>query len=790
MNRAFGFLTAVALAAAAHSAGGQSITVAARLSPSTAVAPGAKLAVPLTLDMSNALGANVASLTVTVAWASARLNLDSIKAGSFGTVTSALGGGYTAAISVFSATGTTTTQTIATLYFTAAAATAGSHIDVLPTTAGNATGANVLSQVAGRGLDVCVAPQAPWGDANGDDAVNIIDAQQIARSSVGLSVANAATTAARGDVNADGAVNILDAQQIARFSVALSASVRLGTSLAVVPPAASIAIPEPTTTAVGIGRHLQLTGIPQDAAGTPLNGCFDISWSTSNASTASVNTTGLVTGENTGTATITATASGKSGTLDVTTFIPVAFVEIDRDTATVYMGEQLQLNAIADDGFNVSRAPLARTRSARATRLPLDRAIEWSTSDPTIATVSNTGLVTMKMVGEVKISASSEGVSDFATIQVSPRPENSLGTGDSHTCVLTVAGVPYCWGLNTSGQLGDGTAITSSVPVRAAVPANLRFMQIDAMGTRTCAVSTTHVAYCWGSIGINSVALSPTAASTTLNVQQVDNGFSHGCALDLGGVAYCVGLGARLGTGDTVSSNLPRPVAGGLTFKTIDASLFATCALTNAGAAYCWGDNVNFHGLGVAGIPANSLVPLPVVGGLTFTSIGIGNRLSCGVTTAGAGYCWGTSSWGTGGTGSVAGSQLQDTPTQIISPVVWKTLKPGEGNFSFTSACGLAIDGTAYCWGNNQTGQLGTTATLPNTCLLLPTTNVPCTGVPTAVTTNEKFSALSFGGQQVCGITMSHMVLCWGFNQSGQLGDGSVVDKNVPTLVSGGLRVP
>ncbi|MBU6367387.1 MAG: dockerin type I repeat-containing protein, partial [Gemmatimonadetes bacterium] len=75
------------------------------------------------------------------------------------------------------------------------------------------------------------ATTARWGDVNADTAVSIIDAQQIARHTVALSVANATALAARGDVTADGTVSILDAQQIARYTVSLSAATRINTAL-------------------------------------------------------------------------------------------------------------------------------------------------------------------------------------------------------------------------------------------------------------------------------------------------------------------------------------------------------------------------------------------------------------------------------------------------------------------------------------------------------------------------------------------------------------------------------
>jgi hypothetical protein len=91
------------------------------------------------------------------------------------------------------------------------------------------TGVMACAVLAGSAGAQCPATVL-WGDATADGSVNIIDAQQVARSSVGLSASNVAAVAFTGDVTADGNVNIIDAQQIARHSVGLPAAARLGTS--------------------------------------------------------------------------------------------------------------------------------------------------------------------------------------------------------------------------------------------------------------------------------------------------------------------------------------------------------------------------------------------------------------------------------------------------------------------------------------------------------------------------------------------------------------------------------
>ena len=125
-----------ALAAGGASAlGAQTVTVRGGATLRRQVAPGATVAVPVVLDLSAGLGTNVSSLTLGVSWGASRLTFDSVKAGGLGAVTSNTSGaaGGTFTTSVFDAAGTTSTVTLATAYFTAAATPGGTRVGFTPT---------------------------------------------------------------------------------------------------------------------------------------------------------------------------------------------------------------------------------------------------------------------------------------------------------------------------------------------------------------------------------------------------------------------------------------------------------------------------------------------------------------------------------------------------------------------------------------------------------------------------------------------------------------------------------
>lgn len=286
------------------------VTLALGTTAAVRAAPNAKVTVPVILDMSAANGGTVGSVTAGITWNVGVLALDSIRGGGFGTVSSDLTNATSglATFTLSSAAGTTGTLSIGTLYFTATTAIGGTRIQLAVTAAANALGALALRQVMPRHHDVCVTPQGLWGDTNADGTVNIIDAQQIARAVVGLSVANQAAVTALGDVNADNTVDILDAQLVARFSVALSTTTRVNVDRSLTPTVASLGMVSTISIATSSFSTRTLVAAPRDAAGNALTACADVAWATSDSSVVRVNQAGVISGRMAGTANVTATA--------------------------------------------------------------------------------------------------------------------------------------------------------------------------------------------------------------------------------------------------------------------------------------------------------------------------------------------------------------------------------------------------------------------------------------------------------------------------------------------------
>jgi alpha-tubulin suppressor-like RCC1 family protein len=409
-------------------------------------------------------------------------------------------------------------------------------------------------------------------------------------------------------------------------------------------------------------------------------------------------------------------------------------------------------------------------------------AVQWSTSAPGVATVDASGLVRRVGTGVVLITAAVGSITDQASV-VFPGPFAAITAGYTHACAVLYDQRVFCWGANDTGNLGTGTTAPSSRPV--AVSGGLRFRALATGMQFTCGIATTGPTYCWGANGSGSLGNGtttdshvPVATAGGLALTQITAGPGagsvHACALTAAGAAYCWGdnFSGQVGDATTETRLVPVPVAGGLVFAKISAGDNHTCAVTAAGAAYCWGSNASGQlGLADAGSACGfgvdlwncSATPIPVSGGLAFASISAGGSFTCGVTTSGATYCWGEGTSGNLGNGGNASSAV---PVHLSGPESFSQVAAGYPSH----ACGLAVGGSARCWGTNLTGELGTGLTAAST-------------IPVAVAGSLRFTELVTGGQFSCGLTHLLQAYCWGGNDSGSLGNGTTTQSLSPVAV-------
>ncbi len=501
------------------------------------------------------------------------------------------------------------------------------------------------------------------------------------------------------------------------------------------PPAVASVTVAPSPGTLPVGSTAQLTATTKDSAGNVLTGRA-VTWASSNTVVATVSATGLVTGVAVGSATITATSEGKNGTAAVAvTAPPVPVASVTVAPATVLVGVTVQLTATTRDaGGNVLTG----------------RTVTWATSNPAVTTVNSTGLATGVAAGQATITATSEGQSGAAAITVSALTFATVSAG-ANTCGVTTSGAAYCWGSDLTPA-----AVAGGFTFKAVSTAN----PIEDLDD-TCGVTTSGATYCWG----YDFSPTPVAVADGFAFVMVSTGGDYTCGVTAGGAAYCWGanLYGQLGNGTTTSSSTPVPVAGGYTFSAVSAGGGHICGVTTSRAAYCWGYNYDGElGNGTTTGPqqcgpsgarfACSSTPVAVAGGYTFSAVSAGGGYTCGVTTGGAAYCWGYNGTGELGTGLTTSSS---TPVAVLGGHTFSAVSAT----GFEHTCGVTTDGTAYCWGDNFWGELGSGTTTNSS------TPVPVLGGHTFVTVSGGgyyIAIVDFSSAHTCGVTTGGVAYCWG----------------------------
>lgn len=256
------------------------------------------------------------------------------------------------------------------------------------------------------------------------------------------------------------------------------------------------------------------------------------------------------------------------------------------------------------------------------------------------------------------------------------------------------------------------------------------------------------------------------------HVGKLSAGETHSCALTPDGTAWCWGSDSdgQLGNGPAIVSNRVTKVlepSGSLSpFTKISVGSSYVCAIKADGTAWCWGDDTDGKLGNGAGLTADQDAPSPVsLSGYTWSDISAGESHACGITTDGTAWCWGRDNNGQVGNGA-GGSTV--VPVQVSDSDKWVSISAGQ-----RASCGIKTDGTAWCWGDDTGGMLG-----DDTALASKT-------VPVPVAEPGPWVKISNGLQHTCGIKADGSAWCWGTNTNGELGVGSAGNRTLPTPVNG-----
>ena len=259
-------------------------------------------------------------------------------------------------------------------------------------------------------------------------------------------------------------------------------------------------------------------------------------------------------------------------------------------------------------------------------------------------------------------------------------------------------------------------------------------------------------------------------------VTAVSAGTFHTCAITTEGAVLCWGANGngQLGDGSSVKRRTSPAKVAGLAegVVAVSAGELHTCALTDSGGVKCWGENGNGQ-LG-DGTTTDRISPVDAAGlGGGAVAISAGTIHTCALTASGGVKCWGRMllgplsvqerALGTGVARDIKTAEYVEGLTSGVIAVSSGTLH----------TCALTTSGGVKCWGYNREGQLGDGTKTDS-------------GTPVDVAgLGEGVVSISAGWKHTCAVTADADVKCWGWNNGGQIGDGTVTDRTTPAAVDG-----
>ena len=449
------------------------------------------------------------------------------------------------------------------------------------------------------------------------------------------------------------------------------------------------------------------------------------------------------------------------------------------------------------------------------------------------------------------------GGHDFQSIAITHGTSCAIEKGTNYV---------WCWGLNANGQLGNGSTTSSAVPVNAknldgsnfilsSITANVAMSDGGSTAASPfCGLDSLQQAWCWGINSSGQLGDGTTAtktrpvkvkayAGTPASFIYISPGYSHTCGIDSTHQGWCWGNNSygQLGNGTFTSNLVPQKVVDATGnpyyFNTIEASLNMTCALDTAGVPWCWGDGTT--GKFPASQDINVLNPTKVVDSVgnpislkfigqharmlgqsgscgiddlsniwtwgryaskstslasyNFTYIGAGYGYFCGLNPSGTAYCWGLGSYGSLGSGTTAS---YSSPHAVDGGHTFSSLSVGGTNGY--SVCGIDTANQAWCWGdpfyNYPTVVKDGSGNIMNfkevsifaSRYFLDMAGNVWNSTPSQISSGIVLHSLTAGSSFGCALDVAGNAYCWGTNGSGQLGSGNSTAYSSPHAVSAG----
>lgn len=302
----------------------------------------------------------------------------------------------------------------------------------------------------------------------------------------------------------------------------------------------------------------------------------------------------------------------------------------------------------------------------------------------------------------------------------------SVSAGGSHSLAVSSTGTVMAWGPNTNGDLGNGTTIDSSVPVKVS---NITTATSASAGEDfSLALLKNNTVEAWGrgtegqlGNGTTTSSSTPVAVSGITEATAISAGQNHGLALLKSGTVMAWGANTvgQLGNGTTTGSNVPVKVSNITEAVAVSAGYNFSLAVLKNGTVMAWG--ANEAGQLGNGTTTNSDVPVAVSSLSEVGSVAAGKEDALALLKNGTVMAWGVNTVGQLGNGTTTNS---DVPVKV-SNITEATAIAADGPFDPSLA--LLKNGTVQSWGNNNEGDLGVGSPGPENCGLSACSRIPVT---------------------------------------------------------------
>jgi alpha-tubulin suppressor-like RCC1 family protein len=349
------------------------------------------------------------------------------------------------------------------------------------------------------------------------------------------------------------------------------------------------------------------------------------------------------------------------------------------------------------------------------------------------------------------------GVSQTCFVKIDVNPSHTVGIKQDSSI--------WAWGLNQSGQVGNGTTTPRSTPYQVG---NERWLEIHNGFNHTIALKSDGTLWAWGSnsdgeLGIGSFInkLVPTKIGTSNDWKTFICGAGHNLAIKTNGTLWAWGsnLLGELGNGNNTKSNVPIQIGTGTNWQVIEAGGRMSMAKKTDGTLWTWGSN----SAGQIGNGTNTDSNIPIlIAGTNWANIKSGYDYNLAIKDDGTLWSWGGNTFGQLGIGNTTNKNV---PTKVGTATDWS--KISAGGFSLA----IKTDGTLWAWGWNTKGQYGNGTTGADS------------NIPLKIGTQTDWVAIDAGYETSFFIKSTSNQLASGKNSEYQFGNGGFTNSNIPVII-------